>query len=205
MRAMLTAAAILTTSLLLGFGVPTVLAQGEVLTDQCDDPAAMQERARAEWQQAIKARLDFFKQAGLTEQDLRAMLRAKRQRHRLVEDLKRQAEELAIALETPEADGELIQSKVEAYVKARDETREQLKQIEQEVLEATNAKDRPKVLGTMLIMGAIDNGIISLCGIHSPVAGGVGNAVKPPHVGRAGALAPRRGARRPFGTRRAGN
>jgi predicted transcriptional regulator len=164
----------------------TALAEEEPLTDTCDSPAAMQARTQAEWEQAVKARQDFAAQVGMTESDLRAMMRAKMQRGRLVESLRRQAEELAIALQTPEADGELIQSKVEAYVKLRDETSRQLQEIDRQLLEQTDAKNRPKVLGALLVAGAVDNGIVSLCPTQSALAGGVGNALRPPQVGAMG-------------------
>ena len=190
------------TTLIVGLLVAAIPVAAEEGLKDCDEgtPAQEQELARAELQQVFEARREFADSVGLTPDESFNIMRAKRARHQLIERMRREAEALLVALDTDEADEQFSQEKVEAYLKLRDETLASLKQWEDWLIESLDARNRPKVLGALMVMSAIDNGIRSNCAVHSPVSGSASStsAKRPALLDRQ----PRRQRQpRPFGPR----
>jgi hypothetical protein len=110
-------------------------------------------------------------------------MRAKHARHQWIERMRREAEALLVALETEEADAAFTQEKVDAYLRLREETLAALQAWDKWLIDSLDARNRPKVLGALMVMSAIDNGIRPNCAIHSPVSGSASStSVKLPHM-----------------------
>jgi len=139
----------------------------------------------------LKARLEFGREMGLTDRDMLAVFRAKREMQRLQEGLRRDLEALAVMLMGP-ATEEDKRAATEAYLRTREETATAQQALEQKLVTSLGAEQDSLKMGALLILGVLDSGRRVLCAVHSEVSGGAAGSLR---------LKPRtEGLRQPLGT-----
>lgn len=126
---------------------------------------------------AHKARVEFGRQAGLTDADMWEIFRTKVQLHRMHEDLRHELEALAVMLQGPGAE-EDKRAAVEDYLSKRDETLAGRAALEQALIEKVGADENPLKMGALMIFGVLDSGRRVLCAVRSEVAGGAGSGLR---------------------------
>lgn len=144
-----------------------------------EDAAAKAAANKAQLLQVLEAKRQFAENVGLKPFETRMILHAKLRRGQIQKKLRDEATVLASALETKEADEAWVKEKVDAYLAHKQEAVTEMQQLDEWLIRSLRAEQRPKVMGALIIMDAVDNGLRPLCGIQHVASGGV--SPTPPH------------------------
>ena len=164
--------------MLMGPGLLSALAAEHRTFDEIT-PEALALR-QAEARQFLEAQRQWAVDVGLSVQEVGAILRAKGEMHQLQERLLAEAGSLSTVLQTREASDQQAAEAVKRYTDLRNWTLSEMQKIQDDLVARLGAADKPRVLGALIVMGAIDNGTRLLCGVHNGVVGGTpANVIDP--------------------------
>ncbi|MGD9497228.1 MAG: hypothetical protein AB7Y46_13095 [Armatimonadota bacterium] len=158
-------------------------AMAAAVAEQAPEVTNLRQELRQE-ADVLAARMEFGRQAGFTDEQMRLILGTKFHLHRLQLRLTSDLEALAVALLDEAEPDEVKAAAVAEYLQRREQTLRAMEDVQQRLIAQVGAEDDPLKMGALIVFGVVDSGRRVTCAVHSEISGGGSGGIRREEMGR---------------------
>lgn len=125
-----------------------------------------------------QARIEFGREAGFTDEDMRLIFGTKFHLQRLQYRLRGSLEALAVTLLDESEPTDVKAAAVQDYLAQREQILAQMSALQERLIQQVGAQDDPIKMGALIVFGVVDSGRRVLCAVNSEISGGGSGGIK---------------------------